>query len=115
MNNKEQAAHLIANNLIDLDGAVEELLDLRDFRVTVAAALEKLRHHFIYDYRPAHTPDTMIAMFDEAIAALGLGGTEKCFDCGASQVADTCPECGKSFCAVCVEKDESCCDKEEVK
>ena len=34
-----------------------------------------------------------------------------CFDCGATEIADVCPECFKPFCANCVEKDESCCDK----
>ena len=35
----------------------------------------------------------------------------KCFDCGATEIADVCPECFKPFCANCVEKDENCCDK----
>ena len=38
----------------------------------------------------------------------------RCFDCGNSEIADTCPECGKSFCAACVERDEDCCSKSEL-
>lgn len=38
------------------------------------------------------------------------GAQPSCFDCGIESV-DTCPECNKSFCATCVEADETCCDR----
>ena len=71
MNNKERAAFFIANNV----------LNLRDFRATVAAALEELRAEIAAAIKLS-TEDKgwqdglnyADARIDAAIAALGLGG-----------------------------------------
>lgn len=88
MNIEDQAQHLIANNLIDLDAAVVELLELRAFRANVAAALTELRQEItarLFPITPEMRPDerlvnaglqSALTQVDATITKLGLQEAE---------------------------------------